>query len=55
MHLLQVGRYGKQGPDFKTLINHHPARAVHSNDIARPLVGAKNKLWIFIHLWIRLS
>ena len=23
MHLLQVGRYGKHGPDFKTLINHH--------------------------------
>ena len=23
MHLLQVGRYGTHGPDFKTLINHH--------------------------------
>ena len=23
MHLLQVGRHGKHGPDFKTLINHH--------------------------------
>ena len=23
MHLLQVGRYGKHGPDFETLINHH--------------------------------
>ena len=23
MHLLQVGRFGKLGPDFKILINHH--------------------------------
>ena len=36
---------------YKTI----PARAVHSNDIARLLVGTKNRLWTLIHHWIRLS
>ena len=51
---IETGRYGKKQTNILNRIC-DPARAVHSNDIARPLVGAKNKLWTFIHLWIRLS